>query len=669
MKRFPVALVALASLAAGTAWAAETALIPRALLFGNATRRLPQLSPDGTQISWLAPDDHGVVNVWARGFGSDSARAVTHEDHRPIPWYCWAGDGKHLLYLQDRDGDENHHLFSVDLEGGAVRDLTPYPGVRAQNVLVSPGHPDHIFVALNQRDRRVFDMYRVDLATGTARLEAENPGDVLTWATDWEFAIRAATAFDPKTCNSVVRVRDAVDTPWRDLVVMPFEKALFQGQFVGGSLIACFAPDNRGLIIHSALADGFGRLVRVHPETGAEVEVIARDPHCDVADDGNQPSVMIDDQTRRVVAVEFDPGVPYWKAIDPAYREALDRIQREAGGFPRVISRDRADKKWIVAIERSDAPIAYCTYDRQTRAVARLYSDHPELAKQRLAAKKTVTIPARDGLGMVSYLTLPPGSAGKKLPLVLDIHGGPWWRFHNNFDQQAQLLANRGYAVLQVNYRGSTGFGTAFLNASTHQWGRGTQEDLYDAVKWAIDRGIADPHRIAALGWSGGGYGTLMALAQRPDMFACGVDGVGPADLATLFRSFPTYWDGILARWRRRVGDVEHDDALNRAISPLYHVDAITSPLLIGQGKNDPRVTIANADAMVKSLRDAGRDVTYVVYADEGHGFARPENNLDFYGRVEEFLARHLRGRAEPWVKIEGSTAQVVQGVPAAGTP
>jgi dipeptidyl aminopeptidase/acylaminoacyl peptidase len=394
-----------------------------------------------------------------------------------------------------------------------------------------------------------------------------------------------------------------------------------------------------------------------------------RDPHCDVADDGNQVSVMIDDQTRRVVAVEFDPGVPYWKAIDPAYHEALDRIQREAGGFPRVISSDRANKKWIVAIERSDAPIAYCTYDRQTRQVARLYSNNPELAKQRLAPKKTVTIPARDGLGMVSYLTLPPGSAGKKLPLVLDIHGGPWWRFHDNFDQQAQLLANRGYAVLQVNYRGSVGFGTAFLNASNNQWGRGTQQDLYDAVKWAIDRGIADPHRIGAMGWSGGGYGTLMALAQRPDMFACGVDGVGPADLATLFRSFPTYWDGILARWRRRVGDVEHDDALNRAISPLYHVDAITSPLLIGQGKNDPRVTIANADAMVKSLRQAGRDVTYVVYPDEGHGFARPENNLDFYGRVEEFLARHLRGRAEPWIKIEGSTAQVVQGVPATGTP
>jgi dipeptidyl aminopeptidase/acylaminoacyl peptidase len=659
VKAFVPFVLVLAALAPADVRAAEPPLVPRALLFGNPTRQFPQLAPDGSQIAWLAPDDHGVMNVWARPFGSDSARAITHESHRPIQWYAWAGDGRRILYLQDGDGDENDHLFSADLESGAIRDLTPFRGVRAQNVLVDPAHPVHVLVALNLRDRRVFDMHRIDLATGAVTLEAQNPGDVLTWSTDWEFAIRAATAFDPASGNTVIRVRDAVDRPWRDLVVMPFEQALFNGQVVNGSLVACFDKDNRGLIIHSALhGTGFGRLVRVDATTGDEVEVLAQDPRCDVADDGLGPSVLLDQRARTVAAVEFDPSQPYWKCLDDRYREAFGHIQRETRGFPRPISRDRDDRKWIVAVVRSDAPRVYYTYDRQTRALARLFSDNPELEKMPLAPKQAVRIPARDGLRMVSYLTLPPGGPAKRLPLVLDIHGGPWYRFDDTFDPEVQLLANRGYAVLQVNYRGSTGFGLSFLNASTHQWGRGTQEDLYDAVKWAIDQGIADPKRIAALGWSGGGYATLLALEQRPAMFACGVDGVGPGDVATLFRSFPTYWDGILARWRRRVGDADHDEALNRAISPLYHVDAIRAPLLIGQGQNDPRVTIANADAMVKSLRDAGRDVTYVVYPDEGHGFARPENNLDFYGRVEEFLARHLLGRAEPWAKVEGATAE-----------
>ena len=638
--------------------AAETPLIPRSLLFGNPTRQFPLVSPDGSQISWLAPDDKGVMNVWASAFGGESPRQITRETHRPIQWYGWAGDGTHILYLQDSDGDENAHLFSANLESGAIRDLTPFKGIRAQNVLVSHEHPAHVLVAMNQRDPRQFDMYRVELATGGLTLEAQNPGDVLTWSTDWDFTIRAATAFDPSSGNTVVRIRDTVSAPWRDLVKFPFEKALFMGQVVNGSVIVCFAPDNRGLIIESAMGGNFGRLVHVDPTTGAEVEVLAEDSRCDVAGQ-IQPSVLVDERARKVQAVEFDPGLPFWKYVDHTLREPLERIQKEAKGFPVPISRDREDRKWIVAVTRSDAPLCYYSYDRKTGATDRLYSDNEALEKSPLVPKEVVTIPTRDGLKMVCYLTRPAGTKGKRLPLVLDIHGGPWWRDGAGFDPEVQLLANRGYVVLQVNYRGSTGFGLEFYNASNHQWGGKTQEDLYDAVKWAVDKGIADPSRVAAYGWSAGGYATLTALWQQPDMFACGVDGVGPGDLATLFSSFPTYWDGVLARWRRRVGDVQGDAALNREISPQYHVDKIRAPLLIGQGKNDPRVTIANSDAMVKALREAGREVTYLVYPDEGHGFARPENNLDFFGRVEEFLGRHLGGRSEPWVKIEGTSAEV----------
>ena len=648
---------------------AEIPLIPREILFGNPERTLPRLSPDGSRLSWLAPAKNGVLNVWMRSLADPSdtaataARAVTDEPHRPIFWYTWAEDGKHILYLQDDGGDENNHLYSADLATGNVRDLTPFRGVKAQNVLTSVQHPGQVLAGINLRDRHLFDMVRIDLETGAVTPAAENPGDVLTWTVDADFVIRAATVFDPKTAQTVIRVRDAADQPWRDLVVMPFERALFDGQVVGGSLIAGFAPDGKSLLIHSALHSDKGQLVRVDLKTGAPLEVLASDPDSDVADDNDKPLVLINPATHALEAVTFEQMTPRWTFLDVAVGADFARIAREAPGFLSMVSRDRADRKWIVSASRSDAPVAYVLYDRDAQKVTPLFNDNPALQRYALAAKKPVVIKSRDGLPLVSYLTLPPGvdpkRLAKKLPLILDIHGGPWFRDTDGFDPEIQLLADRGYAVLQVNYRGSTGLGIGFLNAGNHQWGRGTQEDLYDAVRWAIDQGIADPQRIAAMGWSGGGYATLRALSGRPDLFACGVDGVGPAEIATLFHSFPAYWSGIMTRWRLRVGDPEHDADLNRAISPLYHVDAIRAPLLIGQGQNDPRVTIVQADSMVKALRAAKREVVYVVYPDEGHGFARPENNLDFYGRVEEFLAKHLGGRAEPWRKIEGATAEV----------
>jgi dipeptidyl aminopeptidase/acylaminoacyl peptidase len=636
-------------------------LIPREILFGNPVRSHPQISPDGEQLAWLAPDKNGVVNVWIGSIDRTKERAVTNETHRPIEWYTWAGDSKHILYLQDNAGDEINHLFSADLTNGKVRDLTPFPGVRAQNVLTDLQHPKFVLVALNRRDPHAFDMYRVDLETGAVTLEATNPGDVLTWTTDNDFVIRAATAFDGKSGNTLIRVRDAVDKPWRDLVVMPFEQALFDGQVVGGSLIAGFAPDGKSLIIHSALHSDTGRLVRVDLRDGKELEVLAQDPQADVADSGpgSGPSVLCDPMTHAIQAVEFDYMKPDWVFLDPKVEADFAVIGKDMPAFLDLVSRDRADKKWIVAIRRSEAPAGYFFFDRTTKKRHWLFDENPALTKSYRAQKKPVVIKARDGLELVSYLTTPLGVPSKNLPLVLLIHGGPWFRDNFDFDPEVQLLANRGYAVLQVNYRGSTGFGLKFLNAGTNEWGRGTQEDLFDAVKWAIDQGTADPKRIAAMGWSGGGFGTLLALEMRPEMFACGIDGVGPADLATLFRSFPSYWSNIMARWRRRGGDFDHNEKLNREVSPLFHVDKIRAPLLIGQGQNDPRVTIANSDAMVAALRKAKREVIYVVYPDEGHGFARPENNLDFYGRVEEFLAKHLGGRAEPWKKVAGATAEL----------
>jgi dipeptidyl aminopeptidase/acylaminoacyl peptidase len=661
VKRFHFVVLFLALF---SAQAQLPALIPREVLFGNPERADPRISPDGSQLSWLAPDKNGVLNVWVSVIDGANPHPVTNETDYPIHYYRWAADGKHILYLHDNNGNEIDHLFSADLTSGNVRDLTPFRGVRAQNVLTDSQHPKSLLVALNLRDRDVFDMYRVDLETGAITLEATNPGDVLTWKTDNDFVIRAATAFDGKTGRTIIRVRDAADKPWRDLVVMPFERALFAGEVVNGSLIAGFDPDGKSLLIDSALHSDKGRLVRVDLRDGHELGVVAEDAHADVAYFsgsrlGLELSVICHPVTGALQAVEFDYTTPHWFFVDPGLKADFETISRQAPGFIELVSRDNGDEKWIVAIQQSDAPDSYYGFDRKTKKLTKMFDSNPDILRFPRASKKPVAIKARDGLELVGYLTTPPGVEAKHLPLVLLIHGGPWDRDDDSYDPEVQFLASRGYAVLQVNYRGSTDFGIDFFNAGNLQVGLGMVEDLFDAARWAVDQGIADPKRIAAMGGSMGGFATLRALEMRPDLFACGVDEFGPADEATSLRSFPKYWSNIVARWRRREGDADHDPEWNRKISPLYHVDAIRAPLLIGQGKNDPRVMIANTDAMVAALRKARREVIYVVYSDEGHGFARPQNELDFYGRVEEFLAKNLGGRAVPWKKIAGSTAEL----------
>ncbi len=661
MKRL---LVLLLFLSAMTALGALPPLIPRAVLFGNAERSDPQISPDGTQLSWLAPDKEGVLNVWVSAIDGANPRLVTNESHSPVRWYFWAPDGKEMFYLHDNNGDEIDHLFSANLTNDVVRDLTAFRGVRAQNLLTDAQHPHSVLVGLNLRDRTAFDLYRIDLKTGAIVLEATNPGDVLTWTADNNFVVRAATAFNGKTGETVIRVRDGVEKPWRDLVVMPFEKTLLEGQLVNGSLIAGFAADGKSLLIVSALHSDKARLVRVDAHDGHEIEVVAEDPKADVAFAspsrlGAVPNVILDPRTNAVQAVAFDYLTPHWVFRDPRLKANFEAIKQHVSGFVDLLGRDHEDKNWIVAFCRSDAPSTYYRFTPATGKMSKLFAENESLTKYQLASKKPLLINNRHGLEMPSYLTTPPGVEAKKLPMVLLIHGGPWDRDDDSYDPEVQFLANRGYAVLQVNYRGSTGFGLAYLNAGTKQLGLGTEEDLFDAVQWAIDQGIADPDRIAAMGGSMGGYGTLRALELRPKLFACGVDAFGPGDLATSFRSFPSYWSNIADRWRRRAGDADHDEKWNRTISPLYHVDQLRAPLLVAQGKNDPRVTIENANQMVKALREAKREVVYVVYPDEGHGFARPENQRDFYGRVEEFLAKYLHGRAEPWKKIQGSTAEV----------
>jgi dipeptidyl aminopeptidase/acylaminoacyl peptidase len=618
-------------------------LVPRDVFLGNPVKSQARISPDGTRLTYLAPSPTNVLNVWVKTIGKSDDRMITNDAKRGIRNHFWAEDGKHILYLQDVNGNENFHLYSADLASNEVKDLTAYEGVRAQNLLVDRKHPDEVLVGLNQRDKTVFDMHRINLATGESKLDTQNPGDVQGWGTDADFVIRGAQA-QSQDGGTIIRVRDSASAPWRDLLTFPAEE---NGGFVD------FTADGKSIYVESSLGSDVTRLIKVDAATGKETELIATDPRCDVG------GIMVNDVTHKIEAVGFNYLRNEWKVMDPALAPDFDALKKVHDGDFTVVSRDRADRTWIVAYTDDNGPVASYAFDRKSKKPTFLFVNQPALEKAQLAQREPVVITARDGVKLVSYLTCPVGVPRKNLPMVLYVHGGPWARDQWGYDPSAQWLANRGYAVLQVNFRASEGFGKKFLHLGDKQWGGTMQDDLTDAVKWAISQGIADPKRVAIMGGSYGGYATLAGLTFTPDLYACGVDIVGPSNLKTLLASIPPYWATIRKTFDIRMGDMDNDSLLNQKCSPLFHVDKIRSPLLIGQGQNDPRVNVRESDQIAAAMRAKNLPVEYIVYADEGHGFARPENRMDFYGRAEGFLSKHLGGRSEPFVEVKGAAAQV----------
>jgi dipeptidyl aminopeptidase/acylaminoacyl peptidase len=630
------------------------------VFFGEPDQSAPQISPDGRWLAWSKRDGGGVVNLWIRSLERDTSWQLTHEK-RGVRFGAWTPDGRYLLTLNDTGGDENQHLFAIDAATGTLRDLTPFTGVRVEGIRLDRDHPGEVLIGLNRRDPRVFDLHRLDIATGAITPDTENPGDVVDWTTDAAFKVRACAALRASDVATILRVRDAVDAPWREIAAWPFEQA---GSDRARKILG-FADDHT-LIVQTWMEGNTARLVTMDTRDGRVTATLASDPRCDPlsylgADQIYDPVLILSTDRTRVQAVAFDYQKPEWKVLDPAIQPEMDALAAvTAGGMFLPVGRDADGHKWIVRIVSDRNPGRFVLWDRDARKVTPLFETRPDLAKLPLAAMQPITFKAPDGLTIPGYLTLPPGVRAKKLPLVLNIHGGPWTRDSWGYNPEVQWLANRGYAVLQVNYRASTGLGTAFLNAGDHEFGVGkVQGDITAAAKWAVAQGIADPRRVGILGWSFGGYATLCGLAFTPDLFACGVDGVGPSDLGYLIGSFPPYWSTRRQRWLNRFGDVVADTVLNRRISPLYHVDAIQAPLLIGHGANDPRVKLAASERIAQALRDRGRSVDFVVYPNEGHGFARSENQQDFYGRVEQFLAKNLGGRAEPWRDVQGTTAVV----------
>jgi dipeptidyl aminopeptidase/acylaminoacyl peptidase len=623
----------------GQVFAQPPSLISRDILFGNPERIDPKISPDGKYLAYRAPDENNVLQVWVRTMGQQDDKKLTADPKRGIRFYGWTYDGEHLMYGQDADGDENWHHYTVNLTSGNIRDLTPFPGIQARFLAATPHVPYEVLVALNLKDRRTHDVYRIDLRTGAVALDTENPGNVIGWTTDRQLKVRAATATAPDGGFNLL-VREATDQPWKTMRHWGPED---QGRAVS------FAADGRTLHLLGSHDANTMRLLALDVATGRET-VLAEDPHYDVSE------LFIHPTTRVIQAVAFARGKLEWQVLDPSVAADFEALAKLRSGEFRVSTQTLDDHTWLVSCTTDDGPVYYYAYDRRSKTGTRLFSHQPKLEGLALAPLQPISYPSRDGLTIHGYLTTPVGVPAKDLSAVLLVHGGPWLRDTWGYKPVVQWLANRGYAVLQVNFRGSTGYGKAFLTAGNREWAGKMHDDLIDGVNWLVTRGLADPKKVAIMGTSYGGYATLVGLTFTPDVFAAGVDLVGISNLVTWYNSIPPYWAPFKALFARRVGDPEKDARFLQSRSPLFFVERIQAPLLIGQGANDPRVVQAESDQIVVALRQANKPVEYIVYTDEGHGLARPENRLHFYARAEAFLATYLGGRFEPAGAIHGHT-------------
>jgi dipeptidyl aminopeptidase/acylaminoacyl peptidase len=649
--------------------AAQVELIPRSVLFGNPDRAAGRISPDGRHISFLAPLE-GVLNVWVAPVDKiGDARPITRDTGRGIRSYFWAYTNEHILYIQDKDGDENWRVYAVNVGTDEVKDLTPFDNVAARIQEVSDKTPDQILVGLNDRNAQLHDIHRVNIRTGERELVQQNDGFV-GFLTDDDYNVRLAVSFRPDGSLQFFKRDEQAERGFAPWQTVPATDALTTSPMG-------FDREGRTLYMRESRDRNTAALVAMNLESG-ETTTLAEHDRADLAG-------MVMHPTRKTPqAASFNYDRVQWKVLDEAIKADLDYLRTVADGEINITSRTLDDSIWTVAFIVDDGPVRTYLYrrgggDGENRRAELLFTNRKDLEGLPLAKMRPTIITSRDGLELVSYLTLPVGaSAGARperpLPMVLTVHGGPWARDDWGFNPYHQWLANRGYAVLSVNFRGSTGFGKEFINAGNGEWAGKMHDDLIDAVDWAIKQKIADPEKVAIMGGSYGGYATLVGLTFTPEKFACGVSIVGPSSLVTLMENVPPYWMPLLPQLTTRVGD--HRTPEGRAFlesrSPLNFVERIQRPLLIGQGANDPRVKQLESDQIVAAMQEKNIPVVYVLFPDEGHGFARPENSMAFNAVTEVFLAEHLGGRFEPIGEdFKGSTIQVPAGlddVPAVST-
>ena len=620
----------------------STTLVPRRVLFGNPEKQGAALSPDGKRLMYRAPVND-VMNIFVGTVGADDFEPVTHQTERNINASAWAWDNRHILYVRDIGGDENFHLFKVDLESGDTVDLTPFDSVQVlpTDIELDKAFPDVALFTMNKDNPQAKDVYRVQLSSGEITKVAENPGNIFSWVKDSEFNIRAGLIMRPDGGWTVL-ARDTEDSVWREVFTSDQED--------GQTTAVGFSKDGTKLRLTTAKDANAERLIELDLASG-EQKVIAEDPTYDVGDIavGSQvgPGVDVDPDTHEVQAVSFVKDRQERVVLDDSIREDYQAISRLHPGDWVITSRDASNRVWLIAFTADDGPVAYWTYDRDSKQGTFLFHHQPKLSEYELSETEPFEYAARDGLTVHGYLTFPRGVERKDLPTVLFVHGGPWARDLWGFNPVAQWLANRGYLSVQVNYRGSTGYGKQFLNAGDKQWSKAMHDDLVDAVDFVVNQGWADKSKVGIYGGSYGGYAALAGVTFTPELFACAVDIVGPSNLHTLLGSIPPYWEPMKAIFTKRMGDPETEADLLTQASPLTHVDKICRPLLIAQGANDPRVKQAESEQIVEAMKEKGIPHEYLLYPDEGHGFQQPQNKMHFQAVAERFLARHLGGRCE----------------------
>jgi dipeptidyl aminopeptidase/acylaminoacyl peptidase len=615
-----------------SAASSPTAAIPKKYdvrdFFRRPERSAYQLSPDGKQLAFRGRHN-GRQNIFVQSLDpAGPPRPLTDERDRDVPGYFWKGNG-HIVYVKDFGGDENFRVLAVPIDGSAVKDLTPYDGVRARIVSDLEDDPDHLLLSHNRRDRKVFDVFRVNIRTGTETQVAQNPGNIVGWGTDHAHKLRIAVATDG--VNQQVLYRDDESQPFRTIVNTDFRDRVAP---------LFFTFDNRQLYVSSNRGRDKAAIFEFDPQTGREGKLIYEHPDVDVASLGFS-------RLRKVLTVvNFNTTRPGRHYLDKDAAALRADIERLLPGYEVVIgSMSRDEQRMVVGTYNDRTRGARHLYDRRTKKLEPLGQETPWLAEADMAPMRPVSYKARDGLTIPAYLTLPVGMAPKNLPVVIHPHGGPSARDGWGFDSVAQFLANRGYAVLQPNFRGSTGYGRAFWTAGFKQWGRAMQDDLTDGVNWLIAQGIADPKRVAIYGASYGGYATLAGLTFTPDLYAAGVSMVGPSNISSLLAAIPPYWKPMAEMMYEQVGHPEKDKDLLRAASPLFSAERIKAPLFVAQGARDPRVPKSESDQIVEALRKRNVPVQYLVKDNEGHGFANEENRFEFFEAMEKFLREHIGGR------------------------
>ncbi len=602
--------------------------IPLEDFFKNPEKSSYQISPNGSFYSFMAPYKNRM-NIFIQKIGDSSATQLTFEEARDIAGYFWPNN-EQIVFLKDEGGDENFHLFGVNIDGSNPISFTDFEGVRAQIIDDLPDQKDFVVIGLNKRNKQVFDPYRLNLKSGEISMLAENPGNIQSWMFDHDGKLRIATAIVDGVNQSIL-YRETEEEEFKTIITTNFKEG-FSPQF--------FTFDNKNIIGSSNLGRDKSAIVEFDPITAKEVKVLYANNDYDVNGVGYS-------KKRKVITAAYFNS---WKSerhyFDSTSKAIFENIQKQLPGYEIGISGINKEENTIILRTYSDKSLgAYYIYTSEDNKMEKIVEVSPWIDENEMSNQLPISYNSRDGLKINGYLTLPKGynmENAKNLPVVINPHGGPWARDNWGFNPEIQFLANRGYAVLQMNFRGSTGYGRKFFEASFKKWGREMQDDITDGTQWLIDKGIADSTRIAIYGGSYGGYATLMGLVKEPQMYAAGVDYVGVSNMFTFMKTIPPYWEPMLEMMYEMVGDIERDSAMLREVSPVFHVDKIKSPLFIAQGVNDPRVNVDESDQMVKAMKEKGIEVEYLVKEDEGHGFRNEENKFDFYRAMEKFLSIQL---------------------------